>query len=107
MMDEQCGCGGNVQALGVTSHRLVLQVLHAEQTQLFSVQSRPSVLRSESLSVQYDERCLFGTTPLTTKEESISLSHIHKASLHTGMSPAYPCSSMEGRASLPCPPFLS
>ncbi|EKX40962.1 hypothetical protein GUITHDRAFT_142362 [Guillardia theta CCMP2712] len=51
-----CGCGGNVYALAVTSKRIV---------------------------IQNDKRCLFGSTVLTTNEESIFHEHVHKASLHT------------------------
>jgi hypothetical protein len=51
-----CGCGGNVFAFAVTSKRLI---------------------------IQNDKRCLFGSTVLTTNEESYFLKDIHKASLHT------------------------
>jgi len=51
-----CGCGGNVFAFAVTKHRLI---------------------------IQNDKRCLFGSTVLTTNEESYFLKDVHKASLHT------------------------
>jgi len=51
-----CGCGGNVFAFAVTNHRLI---------------------------IQNDKRCLFGSTVLTTNEESYFLKDVHKASLHT------------------------
>jgi len=51
-----CGCGGNVFAFGVTSHRLI---------------------------IQNDKRCLFGSTVLTTNEETYFLKDIHRASLFT------------------------
>lgn len=51
-----CGCGGNVYAVAVTNHRII---------------------------IQQDKRCLFGSTVLTTNEESYFLKDIHKASLHT------------------------
>ncbi|EKX40125.1 hypothetical protein GUITHDRAFT_143064 [Guillardia theta CCMP2712] len=51
-----CGCGGNVYAVAVTSKRII---------------------------IQNDKRCLFGSTVLTTNEESYLLSTVHKASLHT------------------------
>ena len=52
-----CGCGGNVYAVAVTNKRII---------------------------VQNDKRCLFGTTVLTTNEDSIFVENIHKASLYTG-----------------------
>lgn len=51
-----CGCGGNVYAVAVTNKRII---------------------------VQNDKRCLFGTTVLTTNEDSIFVENIHKASLYT------------------------
>ena len=54
-----CGCGGNVYAVAVTNKRII---------------------------VQNDKRCLFGTTVLTTNEDSIFVENIHKASLYTGKS---------------------
>jgi len=51
-----CGCGGNVYAVAVTNKRIV---------------------------VQNDKRCLFGSTVLTTNEDSIFVENIHKASLFT------------------------
>jgi len=51
-----CGCGGNVFAFAVTSKRMI---------------------------IQNDKRCLFGSTVLTTNEESFFLKDIHKVSLFT------------------------
>jgi len=51
-----CGCGGNVFAFAVTNHRLI---------------------------IQNDKRCLFGTTTLTTNEETYFLKDVHKATLNT------------------------
>jgi len=51
-----CGCGGNVYAVAVTSSRII---------------------------IQHDKRCLFGTTVLTTNEESFFLKNVHKANLNT------------------------
>jgi hypothetical protein len=51
-----CGCGGNVYAVAVTNKRVI---------------------------VQNDKRCLFGSTVLTTNEDSIFVENIHKASLYT------------------------
>jgi len=51
-----CGCGGNVYAVAVSNKRII---------------------------VQNDKRCLFGSTVLTTNEESIFIENVHKASLFT------------------------
>jgi len=51
-----CGCGGNHYAVAVTNKRII---------------------------IQNDRRCLFGTTPLTTNEESYFIKHVHKANLNT------------------------
>jgi len=51
-----CGCGGNVYAVAVTSHRII---------------------------IQHDKRCLFGSTVLTTNEESYFVKNVHKANLNT------------------------
>lgn len=42
-----------------------------------------AAVTSHRLILQNDKRCLFGSTPLTTNEESVSVTHIHKVSLHT------------------------
>jgi len=51
-----CGCGGNIYAVAVTTKRII---------------------------IQNDKRCLFGSTVLTTNEESFFLKNVHKANLNT------------------------
>jgi len=51
-----CGCGGNAYAVAVTNKRII---------------------------IQNDKRCLFGSTTLTTNEESFFLKNVHKANLNT------------------------
>jgi len=51
-----CGCGGNKYAVAVTTSRII---------------------------IQHDKRCLFGTTVLTTNEESYFVKNVHKANLNT------------------------
>ena len=85
-----CGCGGNVFAFAVTNHRLIIQVLLLPdncRSKFIVMIPRSDAHTARYIShdialrdVQNDKRCLFGSTVLTTNEESYFLKDVHKAS---------------------------
>lgn len=111
-----CGCGGNVYAVAVTSHRIIIQhdkryvatllmtchvgILNPSvgvklmKDRLEVVMSTQGLQETAGMPVcvcssctfremPCDARCLFGSTVLTTNEESYFVKNVHKANLNT------------------------